>query len=196
VYLPRTRDVVITSNRLESGITISRVHHTPEGAWACQELQPETLHAPLMANGGTNFKDGVLICAQGNLEAPAGLVLLTRSKEKDAKSGVETWDARPVLQHFMGRGFNSPNDVVCTRDGLVWFTDPTYGFEQGFRPAPRLPPQVYCFDPGNGTVRAVADGFGHPNGIAFSPDEKTCYITDTDWIWGDLSTDDRRASTM
>jgi gluconolactonase len=45
-------------------------------------------------------------------------------------------------------------------------------------------------------IRAMADGFGRPNGIAFSPDEKVLYITDTDWIHGDGSTDGMRPSTM
>ena len=31
---------------------------------------------------------------------------------------------------------NSPNDVVVKRDGTIWFTDPSYGYLQGFRPEP------------------------------------------------------------
>lgn len=42
----------------------------------------------------------------------------------------------------------------------------------------------------------MADGFGRPNGICFGPDEKILYITDTDWIHGDGTTDLTRASTM
>jgi gluconolactonase len=45
-------------------------------------------------------------------------------------------------------------------------------------------------------VRVVADGLGRPNGICFSPDFQTLYLTDTDWIHGNGSTDDTRASTM
>jgi gluconolactonase len=42
----------------------------------------------------------------------------------------------------------------------------------------------------------MADGFGRLNGICFSPDEKSLYVTDTDWIGGDETTDDMRPSTM
>lgn len=42
----------------------------------------------------------------------------------------------------------------------------------------------------------MADGFGKPNGICFSPDEKTVYVTDTHWLRGDGSTDDQRVSSM
>lgn len=57
-----------------------------------------------------------------------------------------------------------------------------------------MPLELYEAETGG--IRAVADGFGRPNGICFSPDEQTCYITDTDWIHGDGTTDGTRASHM
>lgn len=86
---------------------------------------------------------------------------------------------------FYGRPFNSVNDIVVRNDGLIWFTDPIYGFEQEYRPRPRLPSKVYMYNPKTGNVRAMTDGFGRANGICFSPDERTIYVTDTDWIHGD-----------
>lgn len=73
---------------------------------------------------------------------------------------------------------------MVARDGAFWFTDPSYGFEQEFRPKPQLPEVVYRFVPETGEVRVVADGFLKPNGIAFSPDEKTLYVTDTGGVPG------------
>lgn len=61
----------------------------------------------------------------------------------------------------------------------MWFTDPQFGFIQNIRPAPELPAQVYRWVPGTTDIRVVADGLSAPNGIGFSPDEKTAYITDT-----------------
>ena len=106
------------------------------------------------------------------------------------------YEAKLLISDFHDRSFNSPNDVVVHSDGSIWFTDPIYGWEQGIRPRPRLPSQVYRYDPATGGIRAIADGFERPNGICFSPDEKTVYITDTDWIHGDGSTDDMRVSHM
>jgi gluconolactonase len=40
---------------------------------------------------------------------------------------VDNWD---------GLSLNSPNDLVVRRDGTIWFTDPSYGYLQGFRPEP------------------------------------------------------------
>ena len=140
-----------------------------------------------MANGGINHRPGILFCAQGSLDTPGGLVYM------DANPPYTT---HTLLDNFHGRHFNSLNDVVVHTDGSIWFTDPIYGFEQGFRPEPQLRAQVYRFDPVSGDVRVVADGFGRPNGICFSPDEQTLYVTDTDWIHGDGTTDEGRARTM
>lgn len=69
--------------------------------------------------------------------------------------------------------------IIAISGSLGLLKDPPYGYYQGFKPYPRLPAQVYAFHPPSGTIRVVADGFQRPNGVAFSPDMKTCYITDT-----------------
>jgi gluconolactonase len=38
---------------------------------------------------------------------------------------------------------------------------------------------VYRHDPATGQTTVVADGFDKPNGIAFSPDERILYVTDS-----------------
>tara|TARA_R110002060_G_scaffold23514_2_gene31874 strand:- start:800 stop:1222 length:423 start_codon:yes stop_codon:yes gene_type:complete len=135
-----------------------------------------------MPNGGVNYKDGILFCAQGTAQVgTGGLYYMPRGKPPQA-----------LVKNFHGRDFNSVNDVVVAKDGSIWFTDPCYGFEQDFRQKPRLPCHVYRFDPDTGDLRVVADGLGRPNGIAFSPDEKIVYITDTDHIHGDGSKDPLR----
>jgi DNA-binding beta-propeller fold protein YncE len=61
----------------------------------------------------------------------------------------------------------------------VFNTDPPYGFKQNFRPEPELGARVYALNPDTGAVCLVADNFVMPNGIAFSPDFGTVYVTDT-----------------
>jgi gluconolactonase len=75
-------------------------------------------------------------------------------------------------------GFNSPNDVVVKSDGTIWFTDPSYGWLQGFRPEPLRPDGVRRWDPRTGEVVTVAESFDKPNGLCFSPDESVLYVTD------------------
>ncbi|KAL2870458.1 SMP-30/gluconolactonase/LRE family protein [Aspergillus lucknowensis] len=140
-----------------------------------------------MANGGINYKDGIIFCAQGSMDQPSGLYLM---------SITPPYSSTILKSNFYGRPFNSVNDVVVHSDGSIWFTDPIYGYEQGYRPSPRLPNQVYRFNPAKGSIRAMADGFGRPNGIWFSPNEKVVYVTDTDWMHGDGTTDDTRSSSI
>lgn len=69
------------------------------------------------------------------------------------------------MNNYFGRQFNALNDVgVNPRNKDIYFTDPTYGFVQDFRPVPGLPNQVYRFNATSGAVSTVADGFVMPNG--------------------------------
>ena len=122
------------------------------------------------ANGMALGVDGrLVVCEQGDLERPARIAAL------DPATGTfET-----ITDGWRGRPLNSPNDVAVAADGTLWFTDPSYGWEQGFRPPPRAGDHVYRVDPGGRTV-LVARGFGKPNGIALAPDERTLYVGDSE----------------
>lgn len=82
-----------------------------------------------------------------------------------------------VADSFEGKKFNSPNDLAIMSDGSIWFTDPTYGL--GGKAGEIKQRNVYRLDPETKQVTAVRSDFDMPNGIAFSPDEKTIYISDT-----------------
>jgi gluconolactonase len=70
-----------------------------------------------------------------------------------------------ILDNFFGRQFNSLNDgSINPRTGEIYFTDPTYGYFQSFRPEPGLPKQVWRFNEATGAVTVAADGFDSPNG--------------------------------
>jgi gluconolactonase len=121
------------------------------------------------ANGMTLDRDGrLVICEQGTSTEPARISRLDR----------RTAAAETVVDAFEGRPLNSPNDVVVRSDGTIWFTDPSYGHLQGFRPEPRLPDAVYRYDAGTDRVSVVADTLEKPNGLAFSPDESVLYVAD------------------
>jgi gluconolactonase len=117
-----------------------------------------------MANGMTLDREGrLVVCEQGTLTEPARISRLDRTT-----GAVET----------LVEGFNSPNDVVVRSDGTIWFTDPSYGFLQGFRPEPERGDEVYRYDPASSELTVVADGFDKPNGLAFSPGESILYVGD------------------
>ncbi len=87
-----------------------------------------------------------------------------------------------IADSYQGKLLNSPNDVVVRRDGAIWFTDPDYGIMTDYEGDRAVSGQdgchVYCVDT-QGVITRVIDHMDHPNGLAFSPDEKTLYVADT-----------------
>jgi gluconolactonase len=82
-----------------------------------------------------------------------------------------------LVERFEGKRFNRPNDVICASDGSIYFTDPglrvplenrELAYSAVFRVAP------------DGGVSKLAE-FEYPNGLAFSPDERTLYVANTRW---------------
>jgi gluconolactonase len=122
-----------------------------------------------VANGMTLGPGGELVvCEQGSFHEPA------RISAVDRRSGA----TRTIVDHYRARTFNSPNDVVVASDGAIWFTDPSYGYLQGFRPAPVNGDHVYRHDPATGETTVMGEGLDKPNGLAFSPDESVLYVAD------------------
>jgi gluconolactonase len=89
-----------------------------------------------------------------------------------------------LADNYEGKRLNSPNDVVERADGSIWFTDPAYGIDsdyEGHRADSEIGGcHVYRIDPGAGGVQIVADDFNRPNGLAFTPDERHLYISDSE----------------
>ncbi|KXH68804.1 SMP-30/Gluconolaconase/LRE-like region [Colletotrichum salicis] len=176
ILIPSTDELFITSNQFADKDGSKKV-----------QISKNNITQIEMGNGGVNYGDDILFCAQGSVMQPSGLFKMSRTPP---------YTTEPVITTFHSRPFNSVNDVDISKDGSIWFTDPPYGHEQGYRPPATLPSQVYRFDPATSAIRAMADGFGRPNGICFSPDETTVYVTDTDLVHGDGSIDGNRASTI
>jgi gluconolactonase len=91
-----------------------------------------------------------------------------------------------------GKRLNSPNDIVCARDGSVWFTDPSFGIAGHWEGEPaeqELPHAVYRIAPG-GQLQPMITELAGPNGLAFSPDESVLYVVESRavphrkiWAW-------------
>ncbi|MEI9425606.1 SMP-30/gluconolactonase/LRE family protein [Mesorhizobium sp. Cs1299R1N1] len=88
-----------------------------------------------------------------------------------------------VVESMDGKRFNSPNDVVVKSDGTIWFTDPVYGIDSHYEGKIADPEiggcHVYRFDDAAGELTTVITDRVQPNGLAFSPDEKLLYVSDT-----------------
>lgn len=79
---------------------------------------------------------------------------------------------------FKNKRLNSPNDIVVKSDGTLYFTDPPYGLPQQTVGKEQEVNGVYRLDR-EGNLTLVVSDFPRPNGLAFSPDEKTLYIADS-----------------
>ena len=134
---------------------------------------PSSIAPPLHTSNSSHMHQGagIVIAAQGTLASPAGLVYI------DAKRPHKS---TMILNNYHGRPFNSPCDIVTNNyDNSLFFTDPDYGYERGFRPKPQLPTtHLYRFDPEMGSCRVVINDLNRPGGIAFSPDYRTIYVAE------------------
>ncbi len=87
-----------------------------------------------------------------------------------------------LADRFDGKRLNSPNDIVCAKDGSLWFTDPTFGIDsdwEGDRAAAELPHAVYRLPADGKPLQCVLDDLKAPNGLAFSPDESELYVVES-----------------
>jgi gluconolactonase len=119
------------------------------------------------SNGLALDKNGALILCQHGDRRLARL-------EKD---GTFT----TLADKYMGKRFNSPNDLVFAKNGDLYFTDPPYGLPKQMQdPAKELEFQgVYRLKP-NGEVTLLTKEMTRPNGIGLSPDGKTLYVANSD----------------
>ena len=120
---------------------------------------------------GTN---GLTLDAQGRLVMCCHGDRCIKRLEPDGRLTVLT-------DRYQGKRFNSPNDLVYHSNGDLYFTDPPYGLPKGADdPARELDVcGVYRLRP-DGRVTLLVDDMTRPNGIAFSPDEKTLYVAQSD----------------
>jgi gluconolactonase len=161
------------SHLLFSDVPQNIVYRWKDGEGAISFLNPSgyTGKAPRPGERGSN---GLTLDAEGRL------VLCQHGDRRVArleKGGSFT----TLADRYQGKRFNSPNDLVFKSNGDLYFTDPPYGLPQQAKdPARELD---FC-----GVYRLAKDGavtlltkeLTRPNGLAFSPDEKTLYVAVSD----------------
>ena len=126
-------------------------------------------HQSNNSNGNTRDGQGRLVSCEH----------LTRSVVRIEHDGSRT----VLASSYEGKLLNSPNDVVVTSDGAVWFTDPSYGIMTDYEGKRAQPEQTGCYvyrvSPKTGAIEAKIVTMRMPNGLAFSPDERTLYVADS-----------------
>jgi len=117
--------------------------------------------------------------SNGMITDKDGGILLTRMaigtiERMDDKGGL-----KPFLSKYQGKRLNSPNDLVFSSDGALWFTDPSFGLpKMDADPRKELKYNAVWRYAG-GTLTPVITDMTQPNGIGFSPDGKTLYVSNS-----------------
>lgn len=135
----------------------------------------ETTGATSVFRQPANFSNGLARDRQGRLLACEHLTRRVTRTEYDGGITV-------LADRYAGKRFNSPNDIVCQRNGAIWFTDPPFGIGghwEGDKAEPELPHSVYRIDADSGRVELALDDLAGPNGLCFSPDERVLYIVES-----------------
>jgi len=130
------------------------------------------------------------------VDGERNLVILETGNRRVARMPLAGGARETLVDDFEGNRFNSPNDLVYHSSGSLYFTDPPYGL-QGQDESLNKEIDfngVYRLDP-DGTLTVLARDLSRPNGIAFSPDEKTLYVANTDpeqkvWMAYDVEEDE------
>jgi gluconolactonase len=145
------------------------------------ELERVTLFRPKSGYTGVDIGRYLQPGSNGLTFDPAGRLVMCQHGNRRILRVNPHGDTTVIADSYEGRRLNSPNDLVCRSDGSVWFTDPPFG-----RPGMADDPDreldfsgVFRVSP-DGTIALIDDSLEGPNGIAFSPDERTLYVGNWD----------------
>ena len=139
------------------------------------------------SNGLTLDNDGNLILTQcGNRQ----IAVMNAPLDKPAAN------FKGIAIAYYGKKFNSPNDVIVSSTGEIYFTDPPYGLEKNMKdPKKEIPFQGVYKVKRTGEVVLLLDSITRPNGILLLPGEKTLLVSNSDpakpnWYAFDLTAGD------
>jgi gluconolactonase len=135
-------------------------------------------------SGAVSFDPAIWREAGANglaIDGPDSILIADTGNRGIQRLDLRTRKKTPVAMTFEGKKFSSPNDVTKMKNGVIFFTDPPYGFKK-FDDAPE---KEIAF---NGVYRAGADGkvtviekeLTRPYGVALSPDQRTLYVAQSE----------------
>ena len=146
------------------------------------------------SGGQSSAPPGSFIGSNAMVADKDGLVLLCQHTNRRIVRVAKDFTMTSYLEKYQGKRFNSPNDLVYKSDGALYFTDPPYGLlKQDDDPAKELKFNG-VFRYAGGKLQVVVKDLTRPNGLAFSPDEKTFYVANSDekhkvWMRYDVAAD-------
>ena len=144
---------------------------------------------PGMANAAAYLRPSGLFTANAGIREPGsngmtrdaqGRLLLCQHGERR----VVRWENGTftvLADHYDGKRFNSPNDLIVKKSGDVYFTDPPYGLTDIAKSKLREVDFAGIYRIAtDGKVTLLSKSLPYPNGLALSPDEKILYVGSTE----------------
>lgn len=162
------------------------------------QTTPDGVVTPMLNPGGDNRKDppkGGYIGPNGMAVAPGGNVALCQHGNRRIVELSPDMKVKVLVERSAdGKHLNSPNDVVYTPDGSLYFTDPPFGLAKANEDPAKEEPYNGVYRYKDGKAVAIIKDIALPNGIAFSPDFKALYISNSDdkqrlWMRYDVNAD-------
>ncbi len=177
-------DEGVQVDQIATGCTFTEgpLWHPRQRYLTFSDVRTKKMHRWSEKDGQSLFRDNDGAGPNGNTYDRDGLMITCEHDNRRVSRTKADGSVESVVDRFEGHRLNSPNDVICTKNGDLIFTDPTYGLRQ---PDGSIAGQEYPFagvfrlTPSTGNLRVLADDFQAPNGLVITDDEKTMYIADT-----------------
>ena len=126
---------------------------------------------------------------------PQGRLVYARHGDREIVRREPDGATTVLAREYRGRRINSPNDLVFHSSGDLYFTDPPFGLPRSFDDPEKEVPYQGVYRLGrDGGLTLLSTELTAPNGIAFSPDERTLYVSNADarrlaWMAFEVKTD-------
>lgn len=159
---------------LFSDVVKNTIYRWKEGEGESIFLQPSGYTSAVPFTGPEPGSNGLAL-------DPLGRLVFCQHGNRSISRRENNGRVTPLIQRYGGKRINSPNDLVFRSNGDLYFTDPPFGLPRTFNdPNKELPFQGVYRLGRDGKLTLLTTELSAPNGIAFSPDERTLYVSNAD----------------
>lgn len=115
----------------------------------------------------------------GVVDRDSSVLLAQHGARRVARVGADMSVSAVIERDSQGRRLNSPNDLAFSPDGALWFTDPPFGLAGGDQDPGKEIPYNGVYRWKDGVLVAAITDLPKPNGLAFSPDGRQLYVSNS-----------------